>query len=965
MMNHFKSLTAIALYSAIPVLFATTAFAVMPPAPPEWYERINMPVPEGIRLGLYPNTEDIEKDLAQAAQKRRNNTDNLLLILVEFTDNPADQVSHPPEAYDDIMFSSGVIPTGSLVEYYQEISYGAFTPAGTVTVWITAPHPYTYYSDGNYGTGSYPNNSQGLLEDCVNMLDLTIDFSQFDNNGDGYAEGIFLVHAGPGAEETGDPDDIWSHAWYYEVETDDGTLTGRYSVEPEEHYDGSMIAIGVYCHEYGHVLGMPDLYDTDGSSEGVGVYCLMASGSWGALPGNPERPTHMSAEMKRRLGWLTPTEVTGNLIDLVIPPVETVPICYQIYNDSDPDEYFLIENRAKIGFDSLFRGDGGLAIWHVDWDGWQSDETHRYVALEQADGNGDLERDHGTGNRHPRTNRGDAGDLYPGATNNTYFSFSSDPSSRSYASTGGFATIDDISHHGDSMIVDVYKTPDVPIYRIWWIQVSDDIEGYSSNNNNEADSGEVVDLLVGLHCDGEGASTVEGTIATADPRVEIVDASADYLASTHNQTTHNYSSQYRIRVLSGSVDSAVTFQLHINADGKFYDTEFGMNINRQKIAIVIDNNASHWSDNLVEAMTRSGYSFDTLWNSDASSNNRIEYDDLIPYHAVLWTTGSYFGRRTSSPDYEDCISNSELAVIQEYLDNNGRLGLFSQDYLYDRGIDAFAMNYLYVAGTQEDEGSTRITGVTGTFSQGFDGLVSEWTHYDYTDFLTPRSGAQSVMMDDPSGDIVMINYPPSPAIGAPVTSFGSFSIERLDDTSLTSFLNLWCEWILTNTNIDVPIPALPRNYDTLTEAAPVFMWTESPGATSYHIQIATEFEFTNIVRETSVPGNSTAFAQPFEEGIYYWRVNASADGRNTTAYGPRSMFAMLMTYICGDANSDGEVNVGDGVFVINYVFKEGPAPTPLCQGDANGDDEVNVGDAVYVINYVFNSGPPPLEPCCP
>ena len=135
-----------------------------------------------------------------------------------------------------------VSATGSLVEYYQEISYGAFTPAGTVTVWITAPHPYTYYSDGNYGTGSYPNNSQGLLEDCVNMLDLTVDFSQFDNNGDGYAEGIFLVHAGPGAEETGDPDDIWSHAWYYEVETDDGTVTGRYSVEPEEHYDGSMIA---------------------------------------------------------------------------------------------------------------------------------------------------------------------------------------------------------------------------------------------------------------------------------------------------------------------------------------------------------------------------------------------------------------------------------------------------------------------------------------------------------------------------------------------------------------------------------------------------------------------------------------------------------------------------------------------------------------------------------------------------
>ena len=69
--------------------------------------------------------------------------------------------------------------------------------------------------------------------------------------------------------------------------------------------------------------------------------------------------------------------------------------------------------------------------------------------------------------------------------------------------------------------------------------------------------------------------------------------------------------------------------------------------------------------------------------------------------------------------------------------------------------------------------------------------------------------------------------------------------------------------------------------------------------------------------------------------------------------------------IPGDANGDGSVNVGDAVFLINYVFKSGPAPDPLCTGDANGDDSINVGDAVYLINYVFKSGPPPVTPCCP
>ncbi len=73
----------------------------------------------------------------------------------------------------------------------------------------------------------------------------------------------------------------------------------------------------------------------------------------------------------------------------------------------------------------------------------------------------------------------------------------------------------------------------------------------------------------------------------------------------------------------------------------------------------------------------------------------------------------------------------------------------------------------------------------------------------------------------------------------------------------------------------------------------------------------------------------------------------------------------VAVYLCGDANRDSDINVGDAVFLINYVFKDGPAPNPICAGNANGDSGTNVGDAVYLINYVFKSGPPPVEPCCP
>jgi len=951
------------------IILASQALAIMPPPPTEWYQqRLKMPIPEGYGKVFPTIPPEWNESLRVAAEKRPNNTDNLLIILVEFPDHYAEQWSHPWEAYQDLMFSEGVIPTGSLREYYEEVSYGAFSPAGTTTVWIMAPHDYSYYANGN-GLGDYPHNSQGLLEDCVNILDPDLDFSQFDNNGDGYADAISLVHAGPGAEETGYYMDIWSHAGSYEVLTDDGVSTGRYSVEPEEFMDGSMIAIGVFCHEYGHVLGLPDLYDGDKTSEGIGVYCLMSGGSWGALPFTPERPTHLCAEMKMRLGWITPTKVTGNLYDLYIPPVETNPVCYKISHPSDTGQYFLIENRAKVGFDSLFRGDGGLAIWHVDLSRkyYQHDETHPYIALEQADGNYDLMRDVGGGNNDPHTNRGDAGDLYPGATANTWFSFSSSPSSYDYNGTTAFATIEDIIQNGDSMIVSVLPDPSNPIYRFHGFAIDDDVEGYPSDFDHEADSGEAADVVVTLACDGAGSPNLIGTVTTTDPRVTILDSEADFAPSTHDDLTSNEASPFQVAVESADADSAVTFTLHLEADNGAVDVPFRMNINRPKVLVVLDNNNSHWSDNLVEAMHATGYSFDTLYSYPST---RITYDDLIPYHAILWTTASYFGKRNSYyiPDLEYCLTSGEIAVLQQYLDNNGRMGLFSQHYLYDVGYNSFTADYLHLSSAIQNIGSSpSLTGMTGPFVTGSDYFFKEWSYYDYTDRMLSHVGAPVLVKDEGMGSDVMIGYPATPQIGSYATTMATFGVERLDDSSLTRLLTAWCEWILTNTNIDVPITTMPPDGDTNSESPAMFMWKASPGAVSYTIQVATDFEFTNIIRETTVPSNSTAFAQPFEDGTYYWRVKASPDSKIATAFSPRAQFTVEtpVLYLCGDASGDDAVNISDAVYLISYIFKGGPAPDPLCLGDTDGDDAVNIADAVYLINYIFKGGLPPTEPCCP
>jgi len=110
-------------------------------------------------------------------------------------------------------------------------------------------------------------------------------------------------------------------------------------------------------------LGLPDLYDYDASSAGVGVWCLMSHGGGGANMNNPERPTHLSAWCKEQLGFVTPIDIVGTEI-VQIPPVESYPVVYRLWEDQFMgSRYFLFENRQAIGFDASLEGEGVL-IWH-------------------------------------------------------------------------------------------------------------------------------------------------------------------------------------------------------------------------------------------------------------------------------------------------------------------------------------------------------------------------------------------------------------------------------------------------------------------------------------------------------------------------------------------------------------------------------------------------------------------------
>jgi immune inhibitor A len=205
------------------------------------------------------------------------------VILVDFADNPADTVNYPPSYYEKLIFSVSEHPTGSLRDYFLENSNGKLDLTGTVTRWLRMPQPYSYYVAGKRGFGQYPNNAQKLAEDAVVVANWEVNFSNLDNDGpdgvpdsgddDGYVDALFIVHAGPGYETTLDTMNIHSHHWVFlHEQIVDGVRAWPYSMEAEDS------RTGVFCHEFGHILGLPDLYDRDYGSMGLGGWSLMAYG---------------------------------------------------------------------------------------------------------------------------------------------------------------------------------------------------------------------------------------------------------------------------------------------------------------------------------------------------------------------------------------------------------------------------------------------------------------------------------------------------------------------------------------------------------------------------------------------------------------------------------------------------------------------------------------------------------------
>jgi len=360
----------------------------------------------------------------------------VIVVLIDFTDKRFEQSI---ERFEQLFFSTGTIPTGSVTEYYTDVTGGLVHITGEVVGPFTMPQTLAWYANDNYGIGKPSGEPRAniMAQDAARAANASVDFGPYDNDGNGYVDAFIVVHAGEGGEETGNSGDIWSHKWVLPEEFDaDGTKIYAYLTIPEN------AKLGVAAHELGHLLfGFPDLYDTDYTSEGIGDWCLMAGGSWN---GGGDTPAHPSAWCKAQQEWVGVENVTQDGT-LTLADVKTSRTVHRLWTDgATGQEYFLLENRQQNGFDAGLPS-GGLLVWHVDESQPSNeDENHYLVGLVQADGSRDLEND---------LNRGDGGDPYPGWTDNRSFTATSTPASTGYAGSDSLVAVTDISDSGDTMTV--------------------------------------------------------------------------------------------------------------------------------------------------------------------------------------------------------------------------------------------------------------------------------------------------------------------------------------------------------------------------------------------------------------------------------------------------------------------------------------------------------------------------------
>lgn len=351
-----------------------------------------------------------------------------LVILVNFKDKKM-QSKHTREEWDDLFNKEGYNKlgnNGSVHDYFYEQSYGKFDLEFDVFGPVTVSKNMAAYG-ANASNGDDIDPAGMVVEACKLAYDQNkMDMSQYDWDGDGAVDQVYLVYAGYSEAADGGDDCIWPHEWdiqdagYSLVLGGQRIRTYGCSSELDGNAGTNMTGIGTPCHEFSHCMGIPDMYDVDYSGGyGMSQWDLMDYGSYG---GDGYVPAGYNTYEKWVSGWIDPTILKEPTFVKDMKPLSEAPEACVVFNDATSNEYYIFENRQLRGSDKALPAHGMLVI-HVDYDKdvWvknavNDDPSHQHFTVVPAD--------------NKLSTLTDDDDTYPGTTGSTELTDTSKPAAK-------------------------------------------------------------------------------------------------------------------------------------------------------------------------------------------------------------------------------------------------------------------------------------------------------------------------------------------------------------------------------------------------------------------------------------------------------------------------------------------------------------------------------------------------------
>ncbi len=756
-------------------------------------------------------------------------TFRVIVILADFSDNPASSgtFSATVADFEQLLFSDDSTDNNySMTEFYYDNSYGNFVLEGVVVGWYRLPQTYAYYVDGQNGFGPYPTNAQRMAEDAINAADPFVDYSQVDNDGNGTADGVFVVHAGAGAESTSSDFQIWSHAWSTSFTMNlDGISISRYTTEPEEMSSG-LITQGVFSHEYGHFLGLPDLYDTDYSSAGIGRWSLMAGGSWNF---SGRFPAFLDAWCKKQLGFITLTNITSNQQNLEIPSSYHNPTAFRLWeNGTVGQQYFIVENRQNTGNDKGIPG-SGLLIYHIDESQWgNSDETHYLVAIEQADGKFDLEND---------LNSGDGGDVWSTLTK-TEFSNLTIPNTNKYNGSPTNTVVWNITAPDSLMYANLDISFSAPKFNVVSSLFSDSLFG---NNNGVVEVGETITFSFTANNLWLTANNVIGSMVSGNSDFTFTTSSVNIGTINGEGGTGSNIGSPIVFDIPATFDPCIdSFYLTITSDNPQGDITVGfeLQVGSPEVFVIDDDNGAAWEQAVTNTLNNLRIPYDVY---DKSISGSPSASLLNNYKIVIWITGN---------DRADVLSAADVTSMIGFMDNGGKFMLSGQSITEELSIDdlSFLQNYLK-ADYDSDLLFPFIDGQAGSkIGDGIKVRYDSWTNQTSPEKMT-LFGVDGVSeFEIQVGGVLGISYDGS--YKSLLMSFGFEGISNINESSgystqdtvlarIMSFFDYGDVNKFSNPFIDSILLPNEISVNSVVSSDPTFFWNyaDTTGATQLQYQI--------------------------------------------------------------------------------------------------------------------------------